>query len=258
MALIIPLPSVTATTTTSISLLGTAASGGTAPYTYQWYRTLSAAGVYSVVAGATSLTLADTGLSAEQEYSYSLRATDAAAATGYSVQVIGFTAQAAFDTNGADAGLTGIVAGGAGGSTTVTAHAAAQSFTESSTNPLQGDLTGALRVYVGTLITYRNISLNAVGYSIKASPGSLFGYYITNLSASVRFIKLYNKASAPVVGTDIPMATLAISAGVTVNMRDAAGIAFSNGIAIAATNLVADTDTTSPAANDVVANVYYV
>lgn len=40
------------------------------------------------------------------------------------------------------------IAGGGGGSTTVTAHAAAQSFTESSTNPLQGDLTGALKVNV--------------------------------------------------------------------------------------------------------------
>jgi len=122
---------------------------------------------------------------------------------------------------------------------------------------------GSLNVTVqpqalGTLTTYRNISLNAVGYSIKAAPGSLFGYYITNLSASVRFVKLYNKASAPVVGTDIPMATMAISAGATVNMRDAAGISFTIGIAVAATNLVADTDVTSPAANDVVANIYYV
>ena len=116
MALIIPLPTVTATTLTTLSLLGTAASGGTGPYTYQWYRTFSAVGVYLAVAGATSLTLADTGLAAEQEYSYSLKATDSLAVTGFSGPISAFTAQAALDTNGADAGLAGIVSGGAGGS----------------------------------------------------------------------------------------------------------------------------------------------
>jgi hypothetical protein len=71
--------SLTNKSNTTANLSCTAATGGTAPYGYQWHRSTSsgfAPGAGNVLAGQTSLTLADTGLSAGTTYYYKLRATD--------------------------------------------------------------------------------------------------------------------------------------------------------------------------------------
>lgn len=68
---------------TSDSLLATAATGGTGPYTYQWYRSTASGfsiGAGNLIAGATSLTLNDSGLIPNTQYYYKVRATD----TGHS------------------------------------------------------------------------------------------------------------------------------------------------------------------------------
>lgn len=49
--------------------------------------------------------------------------------------------------------------------------------------------------------------------SVKASAGNLYGVHLHNSGAAAVFVKLYNKASAPVVGTDTPVTTLSLSAG---------------------------------------------
>src|SRR5690242_4134795 len=41
--------------------------------------------------------------------------------------------------------------------------------------------------------------------NIKASAGQVYGYDIYNNNAAVRFVKFYNKATAPTVGTDTPI-----------------------------------------------------
>lgn len=61
------------------SLSSAAATGGTSPYTYQWYRSTTtgftpAAG--NAVSGATALTLADSGLLSNTTYYYVVVATD--------------------------------------------------------------------------------------------------------------------------------------------------------------------------------------
>lgn len=80
--------SATGTTTASVSV-GTA-SGGTAPYTYQWYRDttpgFTPSGANDVV-GATSTTLNDTGLTPGTTYYYKAIATDNVAATVTSSEV---------------------------------------------------------------------------------------------------------------------------------------------------------------------------
>ncbi len=40
--------------------------------------------------------------------------------------------------------------------------------------------------------------------SLKASAGTLFALYAVNLNAAMRYVKFYDKASAPTVGTDVP------------------------------------------------------
>lgn len=64
---------------TTASLSSAAATGGTAPYTYQWYRSTTSGfspGPSNVVSGATALTLDDTGLLPNTTYYYVVKATD--------------------------------------------------------------------------------------------------------------------------------------------------------------------------------------
>lgn len=80
--------------------------------------------------------------------------------------------------------------------------------------------------------------------SQKATAGSLYELEISNPTATAISVKLYNKASAPTVGTDIPVVTETVAAGATVQREfGAIGKRFSTGIALAATALPAATDT---------------
>lgn len=96
--------------------------------------------------------------------------------------------------------------------------------------------------------------------SAKASAGAVYGWSATNTNAAVMYLKLYNKASAPTVGTDTPVMTIAIPgsvAGGGTNFSVPVGINFSTGIALAITTGVADSDTNAVAANEVVVNLLY-
>lgn len=105
--------------------------------------------------------------------------------------------------------------------------------------------------------TYRNISLLATGQLIKAGQSCVFGYFIANNAASVRYLKFYDKVSAPTVGTDTPLLTIPLPANSAANFYLGPGIQFTSGVGIGATNLIADSDTTAPTANDVVVNIFY-
>lgn len=64
------------------SLLSAAATAGTGPYTYQWYRSTTngfTPGAGNLISGATALTLNDTGLIPNTTYYYKVIATDTGA-----------------------------------------------------------------------------------------------------------------------------------------------------------------------------------
>jgi hypothetical protein len=68
-----------AVTDTTASLVATAATGGTGPYTYQWYRSTTSGfspGGGNIISGATALTLSDTGLIPNTTYYYKVIVTD--------------------------------------------------------------------------------------------------------------------------------------------------------------------------------------
>lgn len=74
------------------SLSSAAATGGTGPYTYQWYRSTTTAfspAAGSLIAGATALALSDSGLIPNTAYFYKVVATDTGAgnATSTSAQL---------------------------------------------------------------------------------------------------------------------------------------------------------------------------
>lgn len=92
---------------------------------------------------------------------------------------------------------------------------------------------------------------------VKAGPGRLFGWYIYNANAAVRYLKLYDKLAAPAVGTDAPVLTIPIPPGAAANVGFPQGITFARGIGLALTTGVADADTAAVAANELVVNLFY-
>lgn len=97
--------------------------------------------------------------------------------------------------------------------------------------------------------------------SLKASAGTLYSLEVFNINAAVRYIKFYNKASAPTVGTDTPVATYAIPGATTGGgfvISWPFGKDFSTGIAYALTTGGAATDTNAVAATEIFVNGSYV
>jgi hypothetical protein len=126
------------------------------------------------------------------------------------------------------------------------------------TNPLPVKMVPAtsLGLSVGKIISAA--STNAT--SVKGSAGQVYGIVATNINAAVRYLKLYNKASSPTVGTDTPVMTIPIpgntaGAGIVIDIPQ--GLAFATGIAAAITTGVADSDTGAVAANEIVVSILY-
>lgn len=95
--------------------------------------------------------------------------------------------------------------------------------------------------------------------SVKASAGALFTLSLSNLSGSTKFFKLYAKASAPTVGTDVPILTIPVAATSAVSYEfGAVGQQISTGIAYALTGAMADSDTTALASGDMKVALTYI
>jgi hypothetical protein len=114
----------------------------------------------------------------------------------------------------------------------------------------------------GGLTPYKlNSAATTNATSLKASAGIIGLIVVTNINAAVRYLKFYNKASAPTVGTDVPVQVYTIpgsttGGGIAVPIPDE-GIAFSTGIAFAITAGAADSDTTAVALNEIIVNLGY-
>lgn len=94
--------------------------------------------------------------------------------------------------------------------------------------------------------------------SLKARAAALGGFVLINTSAALKFVKFYDKASAPTVGTDVPAFTIPLPAnGIPVTLNSEAGIDFGTGLAYAITGAVGDADATAVSANDVHGVIYY-
>jgi hypothetical protein len=93
---------------------------------------------------------------------------------------------------------------------------------------------------------------------VKASAARVYGYQFTNLTAATKFVKFFNKATAPVPGTDVPIYIVAIPPNAAISDTDIVPVAFSLGLGYTITNGVADTDTTAVAANDVVGRIDWI
>lgn len=94
--------------------------------------------------------------------------------------------------------------------------------------------------------------------NVKATAG-VVGYIVANnVNAAVRYLKLYNKATAPTIGTDTPVMTIALPAGtVTVVPVPVGGIVFNTGIGFGTTTEATVAGTTGISASETVVNIGY-
>ena len=91
---------------------------------------------------------------------------------------------------------------------------------------------------------------------IKASAGTVNGWYIYNSNGSARKVAFHNIATTPTAGTGVIMA-LVIPPLSAANVSFPDGLNFTTGIAITTVTGLADNDAAGVAANDLVINIFY-
>lgn len=90
---------------------------------------------------------------------------------------------------------------------------------------------------------------------VKSGAGKIAGGSFANTSASWRYVKFYNKNTAPVAGTDTPVITLAVQPGARLDLGqvfDQYGLRFGTGLGYAITGAPADNDATAIGAGEVI------
>lgn len=90
---------------------------------------------------------------------------------------------------------------------------------------------------------------------VKAQPVNLERIVLNNIG-TIAFIKIYNKATTPVLATDVPFMIVTCPANNSVSL-DLTGIRLSAGFSIAVTNLAADTDATAVAVKQIKLSLGY-
>jgi hypothetical protein len=95
------------------------------------------------------------------------------------------------------------------------------------------------------------------GALILTGTSGLHAFYASNIGATTAYVKLYNKATAPTVGTDVPAMVIPVPSNATDGLGTATlpigtnGFRFALGLGIAITGGAADSDTTAVAAGQV-------
>ena len=188
-----------------------------------WVTLSSAASLTNMATGAQSATIASAAQGIWQ--------LDAAGVVGVRV-----TALAAFTGTA----VVTIIAGGSSGVVTLD-NAITLGAGTSSIGIVSTPLGSAIQV---TSTASTNASVQ------KASAGSLFEISVSNPTATPAYVKLYNKASAPTVGTDVPVLTITAPATSATQQPSAntltfaqIGKRFTTGIAMAITAGPLATDT---------------
>lgn len=116
-------------------------------------------------------------------------------------------------------------------------------------------VTGSGSFTVAGSVTTTPIAPTSAAYALAATTNltansavacSLYELTLFNGTAATIFLKLYNKTTAPVLATDVPIVIIPVAAGAAYNHQfGAVGKRFPTGLAFAVTGAVADTDTTA-------------
>lgn len=110
----------------------------------------------------------------------------------------------------------------------------------------------------GGLSTYSSVwPANTTGVSVKGSAGQLYGYFLYNRGGAERTVKLYDKATAPAVGTDSPVMSFPLPPSGGANLMGTMGVAFSAGIGVGVTANPGYSDSAAPASGDVTLSLWF-
>lgn len=122
------------------------------------------------------------------------------------------------------------------------------------TEPIPAVLTHAVTNTPAQATPYSvTLAANTNTANIKNAAGHLFELAISNITGSTIYVKLYNKASAPTLASDVPIMTIPVPANSFQEINfGAIGKRFSTGIAIAVTGAIGPTDTTAVTAGSYV------
>ena len=126
------------------------------------------------------------------------------------------------------------------------------------TQAVSGTVTATVTPPAPATPYFVNSAASTNGALILTGTSSVQFFYATNEGASVAYVKLYNKSTAPTVGTDVPEMTIPIPAAsggipgvVNLNMGVFVCARFALGLGIAITRNAAHTDTTAVGAAEV-------
>jgi len=132
----------------------------------------------------------------------------------------------------------------------------------SATQPVSGTVTatvtaGTINPVVPATPYFLNSAATTNGALILTGTSNVSSFYATNEGATAAYIKLYNKATAPTVGTDVPEMIIPVPAAVS-GVPGVAnpnigfhGFRFALGLGIAVTGAAVFSDTTAVAAGQV-------
>lgn len=92
--------------------------------------------------------------------------------------------------------------------------------------------------------------------SVKPSAAAVYEVVACNTNAAARFVKLYNKATAPTCGTDTPYFRLEVAPSTCAPaVISTGGMSFPLGLGYCIVTGKADSDNTAPSADDVQLNI---
>ena len=141
---------------------------------------------------------------------------------------------------------------------------ALDSATLSALEGVNATVSGTVTVTAGTVNPvvpatpyFLNSAATTNGALILTGTSNVSSFYATNEGATAAYIKLYNKATAPTVGTDVPEMTIPVPAavsgvpGVATIPIGFHGFRFALGLGIAITRNAVHTDTTAIGAGEV-------
>jgi len=115
---------------------------------------------------------------------------------------------------------------------------------------------------VATKVHSKSSANSTNATSVKGSSGAVFNMIIHNThsgggSNNSIALRLYNKTTAPVVGTDVPMIVIHVPANASKEINFTSGITFTNGIAYSITDGDALLDATAVSADGVQVYIGY-
>lgn len=122
--------------------------------------------------------------------------------------------------------------------------------------PCQIGALSPTAVSTNGVLTHR-VNSTVVTAVMKATTGRFYGYQLCNTAVSTRYVHIYNKATAPTLGTDTPTYTIAITTLQCVQLDISIGVGHSSGLSWAATTDDVVIPAVAATAGDVVGTLWY-